>query len=123
MATKKTRTESDLIGTREIPMECYYGVQTARALENFPITGIGINRYPNVVKYLGVIKLGAAIANYETGKISKEIYEGIAKACQDVIDGKLNDQFPVDVIQGGAGTSTNMNANEVIANRALEYMG
>ena len=123
METKKTRIESDLIGSREIPAECYYGVQTVRAIENFPITGIGINRYPNVVKYLGVIKLAAAIANYETGKISKEIYEGIAKACQDVIDGKLNDQFPVDVIQGGAGTSTNMNANEVIANRALEYMG
>ena len=123
METKKTRIESDLIGSREIPAECYYGVQTVRAIENFPITGIGINRYPNVVKYLGVIKLGAAIANYETGKISKEVYEGIAKACQDVIDGKLNDQFPVDVIQGGAGTSTNMNANEVIANRALEYMG
>lgn len=123
MATKKTRTESDLIGSREIPMECYYGVQTVRAIENFPITGIGLNRFPNIVKYLGIIKLGAAIANYETGKISKEIYEGIAKACQDVIDGKLNDQFIVDVIQGGAGTSTNMNANEVIANRALEYMG
>ena len=123
METKKTRIESDLIGSREIPMECYYGVQTVRAIENFPITGIGLNRYPNIVKYLGVIKLAAAIANYETGKISKEVYEGIAKACQDVIEGKLNDQFPVDVIQGGAGTSTNMNANEVIANRALEYMG
>ncbi len=123
MATKNTRTESDLIGAREIPMEAYYGVQTVRAIENFPITGIGINRYPNVVKYLGVIKKAAAVANYETGKISKEIYEGIVKACDDVIAGKYNDQFPVDVIQGGAGTSTNMNANEVIANVALKYMG
>ena len=123
METKKTRIESDLIGSREVPAECYYGVQTVRAIENFPITGIGLNRFPSIVKYLGIIKLGAAIANYETGKISKEIYEGIKKACQDVIDGKLNDQFIVDVIQGGAGTSTNMNANEVIANRALEYMG
>ena len=123
MATKQTRMEFDLIGTREIPMECKYGVQTLRAIDNFPITGIGINRYPNVVKYLGVIKKAAAVANYETGKISKEIYEGIVKGCDDVIAGKYNDQFPVDVIQGGAGTSTNMNANEVIANIALEYMG
>ena len=123
METMKTRIEYDLIGSLEIPMECKYGVQTLRAIDNFPITGIGLNRYPNIVKYLGVIKKAAAVANYETGKISKEIYEGIVKACDDVMAGKYNDQFPVDVIQGGAGTSTNMNANEVIANVALEYMG
>lgn len=118
-----TRTESDLIGTREIPVEAYYGIQTVRAIENFPITGLGINRFPELVKYLGVIKKAAAMANGETGKISKEIQVAIMKACDDVIIGKYDDQFIVDMIQGGAGTSTNMNANEVIANIALEYMG
>lgn len=119
----KTRTESDLIGTREILAEDYYGIQTVRAIENFPITGIGLNRYQELVKYLGVIKKAAAIANGETGKFSKEIADAIVKACDDVIAGKYDNQFIVDVIQGGAGTSTNMNANEVIANIALEYMG
>ena len=118
-----TRIESDLIGTREIPSEDYYGIQSVRAIENFPITGIGLNRYPELVKYLGVIKKAAAIANGATGKISKEVSEAIVKACDDVIAGKYDNQFIVDVIQGGAGTSTNMNANEVIANIALEYMG
>ena len=118
-----TRIESDLIGTREIPSEDYYGLQSVRAIENFPITGIGLNRYPELVKYLGVIKKAAAIANGATGKISKEVSEAIVKACDDVIAGKYDNQFIVDVIQGGAGTSTNMNANEVIANIALEYMG
>ena len=118
-----TRIESDLIGTREIPSEDYYGIQSVRAIENFPITGIGSNRYPELVKYLGVIKKAAAIANGATGKISKEVSEAIVKACDDVIAGKYDNQFIVDVIQGGAGTSTNMNANEVIANIALEYMG
>lgn len=118
-----TRIESDLIGTREIPSEDYYGIQSVRAIENFPITGIGLNRYPELVKYLGVIKKAAAMANGATGKISKEVSEAIVKACDDVIAGKYDNQFIVDVIQGGAGTSTNMNANEVIANIALEYMG
>ena len=118
-----TRIETDLIGTREIPSEDYYGIQSVRAIENFPITGIGLNRYPELVKYLGVIKKAAAIANGATGKISKEVSEAIVKACDDVIAGKYDNQFIVDVIQGGAGTSTNMNANEVIANIALEYMG
>lgn len=118
-----TRIESDLIGTREIPSEDYYGIQSVRAIENFPITGIGLNHYPELVKYLGVIKKAAAIANGATGKISKEVSEAIVKACDDVIAGKYDNQFIVDVIQGGAGTSTNMNANEVIANIALEYMG
>ena len=118
-----TRIESDLIGTREIPSEDYYGIQSVRAIENFPITGIGLNRYPELVKYLGVIKKAAAIANGATGKISKEVSEAIVKACDDVIAGKYDNQFIVDVIQGGAGTSTNINANEVIANIALEYMG
>ena len=118
-----TRIESDLIGTREIPSEDYYGIQSVRAIENFPITGIGLNRYPELVKYLGVIKKAAAIANGATGKISKEVSEAIVKACDGVIAGKYDNQFIVDVIQGGAGTSTNMNANEVIANIALEYMG
>ena len=118
-----TRIESDLIGTREIPSEDYYGIQSVRAIENFPITGIGLNRYPELVKYLGVIKKAAAIANGATGKISKEVSEAIVKACDDVIAGKYDNQFIVDMMQGGAGTSVNMNANEVIANIALEYMG
>lgn len=120
---KKMRIESDLIGTRKIPADSYYGIQTLRAIENFSITGIKINRYPSIIKYFGIVKLAACKANYETGKISKEIYEAIALSCYDIINGKLNDQFLVDVIQGGAGTSTNMNFNEVIANRALEYLG
>ena len=119
----KIRTESDLIGTREIPAEAYYGIQTVRAIENFPITGLGLNRFPELMKYLGVTKKAAAIANGKTGKISWEVEEAIEKACDDVIAGRYDDQFVVDMIQGGAGTSTNMNANEVIANVALEYMG
>src|SRR5688572_15977157 len=123
MASAKTRTEHDLLGDLEVPADAYYGVQTARALENFQISGIELRQYPNFIKALAMVKLAAARANFDTEGFSKEILSGIEKACQEIIDGKLHDEFRLDVLQGGAGTSTNMNANEVIANRALELMG
>jgi aspartate ammonia-lyase len=123
MATAKTRTEHDLIGTKEVPADAYYGVQTARALENFHISGLELRLYPNLIKALGMVKLAAARANFDCGQFSQEILRGMEGACLEIIDGKLHDEFRLDVFQGGAGTSTNMNANEVIANRALELMG
>jgi aspartate ammonia-lyase len=106
-----------------VPADAYYGVQTARALENFKITGQPLSVFPNFIKALAMVKLAAARANFETGGFSKEVLTAIEKACQEIIDGKLHDQFQLDILQGGAGTSTNMNANEVIANRGLELMG
>src|SRR3954453_14023040 len=123
MASSKTRIERDLLGDLEVPVDAYYGVQTARALENFQISGVQLRLYPNFIKGLAMVKLAAARANFETNGFSKEILTAIEGACQEIIDGKLHDQFLLDVLQGGAGTSTNMNANEVIANRALELMG
>jgi aspartate ammonia-lyase len=123
MPSSQTRTERDLLGELQVPADAYYGVQTARALDNFKITGQEIRLYPNFIKALAMVKLAAARANFETGGFSKEILTAIEGACQEIIDGKLHDQFRLDVLQGGAGTSTNMNANEVIANRALELMG
>src|SRR6476620_12656325 len=123
MTSPNTRTEHDLLGDLEVPADAYYGVQTARALENFRISGVELRLYPNFIKALAMTKLGAARANFETGGFSKEILTAIEGACQEIIDGKLHEQFKLDVLQGGAGTSTNMNANEVIANRALELMG
>jgi aspartate ammonia-lyase len=122
-ASNKTRIEHDLLGDRAVPADAYYGVQTARALENFQITGVPINLYPNFMKGLVMVKLAAARANFDTGGFSREILTAIEGACAEILDGKLHDQFPLDVIQGGAGTSTNMNVNEVIANRGLELMG
>jgi aspartate ammonia-lyase len=118
-----TRTEHDLLGDFEVPADAYYGVQTARALENFRISGVELRLYPNFIKALAMVKLAAARANFDTDGFSREILTAIEGACQEIIDGKLHDQFKLDVLQGGAGTSTNMNANEVIANRALELMG
>jgi aspartate ammonia-lyase len=118
-----TRIEHDLLGEFAVPADAYYGVQTARALENFKISGVPLSVYPNFIKGLAMVKLAAARANFETNGFSKEILTGIEGACQEIIEGKLHDQFQLDVLQGGAGTSTNMNANEVIANRALELMG
>ena len=118
-----TRIEHDLLGDFAVPADAYYGVQTARALENFKISGVPLSIYPNFIKGLAMVKLAAARANFETGGFSKEILTGIEGACQELIDGKLHAEFQLDVLQGGAGTSTNMNANEVIANRALELMG
>jgi aspartate ammonia-lyase len=120
---ESTRIESDLLGEKELPASAYYGVQTARGLENFRISGVPISHYPDFIKALAMIKLAAARANHDLGQFSAEILKGIELACVELIEGKLHDQFMLDVIQGGAGTSTNMNANEVIANRALELMG
>ena len=117
------RIEHDLLGEREVPSDVYYGVHTLRALENFPISGIPISTYPNMVKALACVKQACALANHELGLLDDDKKNSIVSACREIIEGKLNDQFVVDVIQGGAGTSTNMNANEVIANRALELLG
>ncbi len=117
------RLEHDLLGEREVPAEVLYGVQTLRAIENFPITGIPIGSYPYLVEALGCIKQAAARANFELGLLDAERAKAIENACEEVRTGCFNDQFVVDAIQGGAGTSTNMNANEVIANRALELLG
>jgi len=119
----KTRIEHDLLGDLAVPAEAYYGVQTARALENFHISGVELKLYPNLIKAFAMVKLAAARANYDSKQFSKEILKGIEGACKEIIDGKLHEEFRLDVVQGGAGTSTNMNANEVIANRALELMG
>lgn len=120
---QKTRTERDLLGEKQIPFEAYYGVQTARALENFPVSGVKTNFYPDYVKAYAMVKLAAARANAEDGRLKKDRLAAIEKACLAVMDGKYHDQFIVDLYQGGAGTSANMNANEVLANIALEMMG
>lgn len=119
----KTRLEHDLLGEREVPDEAYYGIQTLRAKENFPITGVAINLYSDLIIALTQIKKAAIKANHEIGLIPDNIYKAVNKACDEIINRKYHIHFIVDVIQGGAGTSTNMNANEVIANRALEIMG
>ena len=118
-----TRTEKDLLGPKEIPANAYYGVQTARALENFQLSGVPINHYPGFVEAWAIVKLAAARANTDVGAMKKERLDAIEKACQAVLAGKYHDQFLVDWYQGGAGTSTNMNANEVLANVGLELTG
>ena len=120
---KKTRVESDLIGSREISDECLYGVQTLRGIENFSISKYHLNEYPLFINGLAMTKMAAARANHELGLLTDEQFQAITQACREILEGRFHDQFPVDMIQGGAGTSTNMNANEVIANRALEIMG
>ena len=120
---EKTRVEKDLLGEKSIPADAYYGVQTARALENFPISGVLINHYPGFVEAWAIVKLAAARANTDVGAMKPEQLAAIEKACQAVLAGKYHDQFKVDWYQGGAGTSTNMNANEVLANIALELTG
>lgn len=120
---KGFRQESDLLGTVDVPDDALYGVQTLRGVENFPISNFHLSDYPAFINGLAITKLGAAMANLELGLITKEQFNAIKQACDEILDGKFHDQFPVDMIQGGAGTSTNMNANEVIANRALEIMG
>jgi len=119
----RTRSEHDLLGDREVPQEYYYGVQTLRALENFNISGVTLDFYPLLIEALAMVKKAAAIANYDLGLLSKPITDAIVQACDEIINGKFHSHFVVDMIQGGAGTSTNMNANEVIANRALEILG
>src|SRR5262245_63613809 len=121
--TAPVRTEHDLLGDRAGPAGAYYGVHTLRALENFPITGTPISIYPDLVVSLACVKQAAAIANAELGLLDEQRSVAIRLACEEVREGQLHDQFVVDVIQGGAGTSSNMNANEVICNRALERLG
>ena len=117
------RTEHDLLGDRDVPADVYYGVHTARALENFPISGVPISRRSDLVVALASVKQAAAEANQQLGQLDTAIADAIVAACIEIRGGELHDQFVVDEIQGGAGTSTNMNANEVIANRALEILG
>jgi aspartate ammonia-lyase len=121
--TRPFRTEHDLLGDRDVPAEAYYGIHTLRALENFPISGMPISIYPDLPVALACVKQAAALANNALQLLDDERARAIVKACEDIRDGDLLDQFVVDVIQGGAGTSTNMNANEVVANRALEKLG
>ncbi|MCM3872608.1 MAG: aspartate ammonia-lyase [Pyrinomonadaceae bacterium] len=120
---QKIRVEKDLLGEKEIPADAYYGVQTARAIENFPLSGVLINHYPGFVEAWAIVKLAAARANTEVGAMKPDRLAAIEKACQAVLAGKYHDQFKVDWYQGGAGTSTNMNANEVLANIGLELTG
>jgi aspartate ammonia-lyase len=115
------RLEKDLLGTKEVPKDAYYGIQTLRAVENFPITGIP--PHVEMIRALAAVKKAAAMANSEVGVLKKDIADAIVTACDEILAGKLHDQFIVDSIQGGAGTSMNMNANEVIANRAIELLG
>ena len=117
------RIEKDFLGEREIPDDIYYGVQTLRGIENFHITGIPISNEPYFIQAFGYVKKAAALANRDLGKLSAEKATAIAAACDRLIAGEFRSQFPTDMIQGGAGTSTNMNVNEVIANVALESMG
>jgi len=121
--SSRTRKEHDLLGFRDVPYEYYYGVQTLRALENFNISGLSLNSYPLLIQALVMVKKASAKANYELGLLEENVYKAIVQACDEIYSGRYQFNFVVDMIQGGAGTSTNMNANEVIANRALELMG
>ena len=115
------RSEHDSIGERAVPKDVYYGVQSLRAAENFHITGLTM--HPEIISSIAEIKKASAITNYEIGLLEKKVADAIVKACDEIVEGKLHDEFIVDPIQGGAGTSLNMNANEVIANRAIELLG
>ena len=119
----KYRIESDFLGEMKIPSEVYYGIHTQRAIDNFPIAEVAISVYPNIVIAYAMVKLACARANHQLGLLNSDIYQPIVSACERIINGEFHDQFVVEIIQGGAGTSTNMNANEVIANIALEMIG
>jgi aspartate ammonia-lyase len=118
-----TRLEHDLLGDYQVPVNAYWGVHTARAVDNFPISGVPIGHYRSLIRALAIVKQATAQANFELGELTSEINDAISKACLEVAEGKFDNEFVVDAIQGGAGTSTNMNANEVIANRAIEILG
>src|SRR6476620_658355 len=111
-AALSSRLEQDLLGPREVPTDAYYGVQTLRGMENFWISGVPLAHYPELIEALAMVKMAAARANRECGQFSAEIADGIENACNELIAGKLHEQFQLDMFQGGAGTSTNMNANE-----------
>ena len=119
--TSDYRVEKDSIGTKDVPANVYYGVQSLRAAENFPITGLRMN--PELIRSLAYIKKAAALTNLEAGLLNERIANAIVRACDEILAGKLREQFIVDPVQGGAGTSINMNANEVIANRGNELAG
>ena len=119
----KTRMEHDLLGDKRVPVEALFGIQTLRGIENFKISHVKLFHFPLFIKGLGITKMAAALANNELGFLSDELKDAIVEACQELIDGQHCEHFPVDMIQGGAGTTVNMNANEVIANRALKLMG
>lgn len=123
MEKKKFRTESDLLGDLQVPEEAYYGVQTQRGINNYHISRKQMRDYPDFIIAIAYVKLAAIQANHTLGVINDEISGAISQACHEILEGKLHENFPIDMIQGGAGTSVNMNANEVIANRALEIMG
>jgi len=123
MAEVPSRMEKDLLGTLAVPSDAYYGVQTQRALENFTLTGVPLAHFPKFVIGLAMVKKAAAAANHDLGSLDTDKYNAIVHACDQLIDGQYHHHFVVDMIQGGAGTSTNMNVNEVIANIGLEYMG
>ena len=120
---KKFRVESDLLGELQVPAEAYYGVQTQRAINNYKISGKHMCDYPEYVKAIAYVKLAAAEANHELGQLPDDVADAMCRACREIINGKFHENFVTDMVQGGAGTSVNMNANEVIANRALELMG
>src|SRR5690606_3519548 len=117
------RTETDLLGDLQVPVNAYYGVQTQRAINNFKISNHKLSQYPIFIKSLAAVKLAAVETNYELGLINETIKDAISAACKELLNGAYLNEFPIDMIQGGAGTSVNMNANEVIANIALEKMG
>jgi len=123
MTATTTREENDFLGPKQIPLDAYWGVHSARAVENFPISGNSVAQMPELIRALAFVKKAAARANADLGVIDRKRAGAIILACDDLIAGKLHEQFVVDVIQGGAGTSTNMNANEVIANLGLEHLG
>src|SRR5690625_2598761 len=121
MVVNEARMEEDLLGKKAVPKDAYYGIQSVRAKENFNITGYSLDS--ELIIALAQVKKAAAIANMHVGSLEDNIGKAIVQAADEIIAGKFHDQFIVDPIQGGAGTSTNMNANEVIANRALEIIG
>ena len=123
MSSLSTRIEHDLLGDRAVPAAAYYGIHTLRAIENFPITGIPVSSYPDLIEALAIVKQAAVKANQSLGLVSDEHADAITLACEKIRQGQFHAHFVVDVIQGGAGTSTNMNANEVITNIALEHLG
>ena len=124
MSRKEYRVEHDLLGDREVPADAYYGIHTAaRPWRTSPSPASPSPSYPDLVNALAAVKQAAAAANRDLGLLADDKAAAIVEACEEIRSGELHDQFVVDVIQGGAGTSTNMNANEVIANRALEHLG
>lgn len=121
MTTAEQRVEKDFLGSKEVPSDAYYGIQTLRAVENFPITGYRIHE--ELIRAMATVKHAAAAANMEIRQLNPQVGQAVVQAAQEIMDGKWHDQFIVDPIQGGAGTSINMNTNEVIANRAIEILG